>query len=55
MSTIEFMPFAIRAEVYKDIAPYLKDKLVKNPHLMITDKDELEKYMRWKTRTLEIL
>jgi hypothetical protein len=55
MSTIEFMPFALRAEIYKDIVPYLKEKLVKNPHLMITDKDELEKFMRWRPRTLEIL
>jgi hypothetical protein len=55
MSTIEFMPFELRADIYRDIGPYLKDKLVKNPHLMITDKAELEKFMRWKPRTLEIL
>jgi hypothetical protein len=55
MSTIEFMMFETRAEIYRDIAPYLKDKLVKNPHLMITDKNELEKFMRWKPKTIEIL
>jgi hypothetical protein len=55
MSTIEFMPFKMRADMYRDIVPYLKENFVKNPHLMITDKEELEKFMRWRPRSMEIL
>jgi hypothetical protein len=45
----------MRADMYRDIVPYLKENFVKNPHLMITDKEELEKFMRWRPRSIEIL
>jgi hypothetical protein len=55
MSTIEFLPFEIRQEIFSDIAPYLKEKFVKNPHLMITKKSEMERFMKYKPRKIEFL
>lgn len=55
MSTIEFLPFEIRQEIFSDIAPYLKEKFVKNPHLMINTKSEIEKFMKYKPKKVEFL
>ena len=55
LSTIEFIPYEIREEVFKDIVPYLKDKFVKNPHLMPAKTEELKRFMRWRPKKLEIL
>jgi hypothetical protein len=55
MSTIEFLPYEKRVELYKEMAPYLKKKFVKNPHLMPTTADEIKKYMVWRVSSVEIL
>ena len=55
MSTIEFMPYENRRELYKEIAPYLKKKFVKNPHLMASSIAEIENTMTWRPRKIEIL
>lgn len=55
MSTIEFLPFEIRQDIFSDIAPYLKEKFVKNPHLMVTTKAEIERFMKYKPRKVKFL
>jgi|694.fasta_scaffold36100_8 hypothetical protein len=55
LSTIEFLPFEIREEIYRDMIPYLKDKFVKNPHIMPRDINDINKLMKWRPRKIELL
>lgn len=55
MSTIEFIPFEIREDMYRDMSGYLYKRFVTNPHLMPRDKEELVKHMKWNARKIEVL
>jgi hypothetical protein len=54
-STVDYVPFEIRREMYRDMAPYLKSKLVKNDFEMPKNVKELQDIMKFKASHLEIL